>query len=580
MKKNIIILVVFTLVLLILFVSAPIISLYNFENIEQQEIKRDAKQSLNIINEKIRQVNTIADDYAGWDDACEFVQGTNPLFVEKNIGEDFYNKLNINIFMILDGKGAVVYQHAYDYHKKIAVPLPLSLREHIAPGTPLVTSFRSGLLALPEGLLIVVSRPILTSKYQGPAKGSMIFGCFLDSREIDRLAKMIQLRMKLIDSAGMDAKLRNMLKSFPTSDAINCRTEGEEMIAAYAPLKDIYGENAGILKVENTRQIYLQAKDYNKRFIILYSATAALFVVLLILIGQKLVVIRRQDLESREALLAKQLELEVLNNTLEKRVAKEVNHNRERDRIMIHQGRLAAMGEMIGNIAHQWRQPLNQIGLVVQKIEFDYDLRELTEESLKSMVSECMKYILYMSRTIDDFRNFFSSEKEKTSFSLNDAIKRGLSLISASVTSNHIRLNFQEDGISTVIGHTNQFTQAVLNLVNNSMDALLANNPAEPFIEIHCFCLGPKSIVTVRDNGGGIDESIINKVFDPYFTTKYKSLGTGIGLYMAKMIIENTMGGSLSVRNIDDGAEFRIEINSIRNNELATGTESNPSSPE
>lgn len=578
MKKTIVVLLVFTLVLLILFVSAPLISLYSFESIEQQEITRDVRQALNILNEDLRQLNTVADDYAGWDDAYAFVQGKNPRFIEKNIGEPFYNKLKLNIFMIINDANAIVYQHAYDYNNKTTIPLPASFLEHLSSGKPLlwhtsIKSFTTGLLSLPEGILLVVSRPILTSQYQGPIKGSMVFGRFLDSEELGRLAKMIQLRLKVIDMAEVSSTpaLRSMMNNFPGTDAVHLRVEGEELIAAYTPLKDIYGKDAGILKVENTRQIYLHAKDFSRRFFILYSASATAFLIVLILLGRKLIIFRRYDQESRKALVAKQMELEALNDTLERRIAEEVELNRKKDRLMIHQGRLAAMGEMIGNIAHQWRQPLNRIGLVVQRIELEYELGGLSEESVKAMVSECMEYALYMSNTIDDFRNFFTPEQEQTSFSLNDAINRGLSLIRASVENKNIALSFQEDCRCMLTGHANVFTQAILNLVNNSIDALLAHKPPEPFIKIHCFHSGNRSVVTVSDNAGGIGEPILNKIFDPYFTTKYKSLGTGIGLYMSKMIIENNMGGSLSVRNIEGGAEFIIELDPSQNNGLRAG---------
>lgn len=565
MDKNIRILLFCVLVLLVMSISVPISSLYNFKHIEQQEITRDTKQGLNIIKENVRQITTIADDYAGWDDAYAFIQGKNPQFIIKNIGEDFYSKLSINIFMIINNDNTVIYQHAFDYRKKQPIPLPPSLQDHIRLGKPLVshasiTSFKSGLLSLPEGILLIVSRPVLTSKYQGPIKGVMIFGRFLDQEEVERLAKMIQLRLKVFNTPEANTKLLDIVNHLRDTDAIHCRIEEEDVIAAYARLVDIYGEDAGILKVENTRRIYHQAKDHSRWSLLIYGATAAIFTIVLILQGRKLMIIRHNDIRNREALIAKQLELETLNNTLEKKVADEVTQNREKDRIMMHQSRLAAMGEIIGNIAHQWRQPLNHVGLIIQKIELEHEMGELTGESVKSMVSESMKYILFMSNTIDDFRNFFNPAKEETLFSLSEAITRSISLVGASARNNDIDLRFHDEGCGMTRGHANEFTQVILNLINNSIDALLVTRPSGPFVELRCFSCGSQSVVTVQDNAGGIDEAIREKIFEPYFTTKYKSLGTGIGLYMAKMIIENNMGGTLTARNIEAGAELRIEL--------------------
>jgi C4-dicarboxylate-specific signal transduction histidine kinase len=260
-----------------------------------------------------------------------------------------------------------------------------------------------------------------------------------------------------------------------------------------------------------------------------------------------------------EDIEAAKKELHELNATLEERVENEVEKRRENEQMLIHQSRLAAMGEMIGNIAHQWRQPLNAVGLIIQNMGDAFDYGELDKEYLDRTIAKSMEIIHHMSKTIDDFRNFFRPEREKHEFSVKTAVDKAVSLIDATLKNSYIRLevDIKEDAVA--YGYQNEYSQALLNVLNNAKDALLANEVKDPLIKIALFKKDDKSALAISDNAGGIPEEIIERIFEPYFTTKEQGKGTGIGLYMSKVIIENNMGGSLTVRNADGGAEFRIE---------------------
>ena len=233
---------------------------------------------------------------------------------------------------------------------------------------------------------------------------------------------------------------------------------------------------------------------------------------------------------------------------------------REKDHLLMYQSRLAAMGEMIGNIAHQWRQPLNTLGLAVQDLSLSYELGEFTKELLDSRVDKAMEVINHMSRTIDDFRNFFRPDKQQEPFRVSRVIDNTLSLIGGSFRSLHIRVEVETGTDPVVIGYPNEFSQVLLTILNNARDALSERAPDEPVIRIALHEEQGVTIVTIRDNAGGIPEQILDKIFDPYFTTKGPEQGTGLGLFMAKTIIESNMGGRLTVANSEDGAEFRIEV--------------------
>ena len=263
---------------------------------------------------------------------------------------------------------------------------------------------------------------------------------------------------------------------------------------------------------------------------------------------------------AEDALIGKRQELEELNRSLEVRIARAVDEMRQKDQMLIVQGRLAAMGEMINNIAHQWRQPLTTLGLVIQQLPLFYESGELSEEILEENVGKSMELIMHMSQTIEDFRNFFMPDKEKVPFSVNLVIRHTLALIEGSFKEQQISIALHTEGDATVNGYPNEYAHALLNILSNARDALAGHNAENPLISIQSFAEGGKTVVTITDNAGGIAGEIMDKLFDPYFTTKGPDQGTGIGLFMSKTIIEINMGGSLMVRNTGSGAEFRIEV--------------------
>ena len=239
---------------------------------------------------------------------------------------------------------------------------------------------------------------------------------------------------------------------------------------------------------------------------------------------------------------------------------------REKEQMLIQQSRQAAMGEMIGNIAHQWRQPLNTLGLFTQRLGFFYGQPIFNQEFLDTSVAKSMEIIQHMSKTIDDFRNFFKPDKAKGDFNVSDAIKNTLSLLEGNFQNPSIHIEIIENDHPVINGYQNEFTQVLLNILTNARDAIIEREINDARVIITICSEDDCAVVTIADNAGGIPEEIINKVFDPYFTTKGPQLGTGVGLFMSKTIIEKNMGGRLAVRNTATGAEFRIEVgNGIQN---------------
>lgn len=257
--------------------------------------------------------------------------------------------------------------------------------------------------------------------------------------------------------------------------------------------------------------------------------------------------------------------LDELNHSLDQRVKNEVAVRRQQEQLLIHQSRLAAMGEMVGAIAHQWRQPLNALGLVLQNIQLHYRMGKLDGAFMDRSLEKTERLINNMSATIDDFRNFFKPNKVVEKFYLFDSLKTVVELLEASFRHNNIELKIDCDQQLQMVGFRSELSQVLLNLVSNAKDVMLERKIAQPVICINVRDLGQDIEIQVCDNGGGVDPEIKDHIYDPYFTTKEEGKGTGIGLYMSKMIVESNMHGSLSSANLKDGACFTIVIPSGNN---------------
>lgn len=219
------------------------------------------------------------------------------------------------------------------------------------------------------------------------------------------------------------------------------------------------------------------------------------------------------------------------------------------------------MGEMINNIAHQWRQPLNVVGLIVQELLHRHEKDEITPELFRAKVADLMGILHHMSETIEDFRTFCRPGKKKELFRVSRVVARSLSLVEGSFKNLKIGLDLNVAYDVEIYGYPNEYAQVLLNILVNARDAFLQRDMNQPrLVGISACTEGDWAVVTIVDNAGGIDEEIIHKVFDPYFTTKNPDHGTGLGLYMSKSIIHKSMNGRLSVANTPDGTAFRIEV--------------------
>jgi signal transduction histidine kinase len=248
-------------------------------------------------------------------------------------------------------------------------------------------------------------------------------------------------------------------------------------------------------------------------------------------------------------------------------ILKEIEQNKEKDKMLYQQSKMASMGEMISNIAHQWRQPLSMITSLASGVRVQKMINISTQESELKALDDIMKSAQYLSSTIDDFRDFFKPDKEKSLVKLNNVFEKIFKLLSFKSKTNDIKIikNIEEIAFNTF---ENELIQVFINILNNARDAL--EHTENKLLFIDAYEDNKKIIIEIKDNAGGINKEYIHRVFEPYFTTKHKAQGTGIGLYMVKEILTRHMDGNIEVENTRFeyngerymGAKFRISLNS------------------
>ena len=268
----------------------------------------------------------------------------------------------------------------------------------------------------------------------------------------------------------------------------------------------------------------------------------------------------KHSIELQELYAASQDELKEFNKTLEEKVAKEVEYSRQKDQQMLEQSRLAQMGEMISMIAHQWRQPLSAITATTGTMTLKIQLDQSDAKGMQEEIEKINTYVQYLSTTISDFRNFFKSDKEQHITSLHEIVHRSIQIIGSLLQSEGIKLELFLESKTEFTSYPNELQQVVINLLKNAKDVFAEKEISSPRIFIKTVTLDTEVQLSVSDNAGGIPDANLPYIFDPYFTTKEKRDGTGLGLYMSKLIVEDHCRGKLKVENLDDGACFTLSL--------------------
>ncbi len=339
----------------------------------------------------------------------------------------------------------------------------------------------------------------------------------------------------------------------------NVITKKIGFVKLYAPWKWVVGSGLYIDDISNSikKEKTLLQKRTNKQIkTIVLVALSFMFLVgfLSFLISKNIIIALnsyRDKVDSNEA-------------TLKREVAIAIKESQKKDRALFYQSRLAQMGEMLSMIAHQWKQPLSEVSGIFMELETACKFKKINDDYILNCARDGDKITEFMSRTIEDFRNFFKPDKIKKRFCINSAIDEAFTLIGATISNSGIKINIKGEGEVYSYGYPNEFAQVILNIFLNARDVLASRKVFKPQITLKIYKKDDKSYLEIIDNAGGIDNRIIDNIFDPYFSTKERVDGSGLGLYMSKMIIEKSMKGRLWVENTKDGARFTIEVQNVK----------------
>ncbi len=290
-----------------------------------------------------------------------------------------------------------------------------------------------------------------------------------------------------------------------------------------------------------------------------------IFIVSIVLTIGLLRYFNKVNLHLEETIIEKTKELRDINNDLNSKIKQEIEISRKKDLVIYQQAKLASLGEMLNNIAHQWRQPLSSLLIIMQSVQSKMELGKLTLDIVKKKSNDTMLLVKNMSSTLEDFQNFFNPKKNKTLFLISKCINEALELSKYPLNGANIEVSLDIKDDIEIYTYYNELSHVLLNIISNSKDALNNyNNKVNKKIKISIYQADLMLIIECSDNGGGIKSDVLPKIFDPYYTTKYKSAGTGIGLYMSKQMVEKHMQGELNCENIklnkDDGVRFKIII--------------------
>jgi C4-dicarboxylate-specific signal transduction histidine kinase len=274
--------------------------------------------------------------------------------------------------------------------------------------------------------------------------------------------------------------------------------------------------------------------------------------------GKKILVSSKDITKQKEL----ERQLQTINSNLELRIIEEVEKNRLNEFQLLEQSKNASMGQMIGNIAHQWRQPLSAITSLASSLKISDEIGIIDSTEVQEKMDNIINKANYLSNTIDTFRNFLKAGNEVKKFPLEQMLERSLQIVDASMKDAHITLtgniNFNKQTIIT--GIESEISQVIINILNNAKDIIKEKMILNPWVKLELLQKENGHLITIEDNGGGIPEDVMPKIFDPYFTTKHQSQGTGLGLHMSYRIVTESFHGKIYVRNTQNGAKFFIEL--------------------
>jgi signal transduction histidine kinase len=493
-------------------------------------------------------------DYAAWNDLVNFMTSHDEQWAKDNL-EGSIIQFGANGFFIVDQSHKVLFSEVDQPFLK-----PLSSLMDMSRLNGGITKLAHFFNQTPSGIVEFFVAPIhridTSVETTSDAKGFVVFAKVWDKTFLQELNGYglgeVSLSLRSIQP-------HTLLHEIPLKGI-----DGLRVAEVYVYIHDLMGEVLDEYAMEDLKLsiVYLAALMVVMALLIAKFISLPLRDIMLSLKSHKKEPLKKYLLKENEyGAIATALcesfdakeELEKLNLTLEDRVHEEVESGRLKDRVLFQQAKLAALGEMLTNIAHQWRQPLNTISVVISKLYLQNKSEKLTPQIIDEEIQKLRKLIQEMSTTIDDFKDFFQADKSRGVFYLYHCIEESLRISDGGISKGHIDVQVECPPSIVLNSFKKELSHVLLVLINNSKDALMARKVKHGFIHVRAFEQEHYVIIEVCDNAGGVTPEHLPHLFDPFFTTKKEGSASGVGLYMSKQIIEQSMRGSINATNEKDG---------------------------
>ncbi len=575
-QKTLLIVALTTLALVAsLYALGQTILLDGFRQVEREAAERQVRQAVAAIEAEISYLSRTAIDWSGWDDTYEFVVDANEEFIESNLVDATLAvaSLRINLIAIVDLEGKVVFQKGYDLSADKRVQVPLSFSEHLTEtgllGLPEPLSKRTGIVLLPDAPMLIAARPIVTSEHEGPIRGVVIMGRYLDDHEVERLQSITQLSLsrERLDKGTLEPDYQEARSALGPESRIHVQPLSDTRLAGYTIMKDLYDRDAVLLRVETTREIYQQGLLTVRYLITAVAVAGVFFAAVTVLLLEGTVLRRLADLGQSVRKVGEEKDLEAavsvsgsdeladLGTTINDMLKQLAQAERE----MVRLERLRALGEMAAGVSHNLNNMLLGI-LIPAEILQD----QVKDPGAKKQIDAIMFSATRAAELVRQLHGALPHKREEEggAVSATAAVKRAVESArprwkdAAEAEGSTIKMiTHLDESVPLVRGTETGLHDVLLNLLFNAIDAM----PQGGSLTLCLRADGEDVLLSVEDSGVGMDTSTQRRIFEPFFTTK-AAVGTGLGLYTVYNTV-NSWGGSVEIESSPGiGSKFTIRL--------------------
>jgi sensor domain CHASE-containing protein len=539
--------------------------LNSFKELEETNVHQNVNRFQSALSNDVSDLDSKSGDWAVWDDTYAFVVAPNNNYISSNVVDSAFTTLRINILLFVNLSGQIVCGRAYDLHNMTEMPVPESIEEELSSHDilwrNLTTDGRiNGIILLPENPLLICSRPILTSRGQGPVHGALIMARYLDSDELEELARMTDLSLILqrYDESPVLPDFQNALSSFSNNETVFVQPLNADSVAGYALVKDVYGNAILVSRIDMPRDIYKQGLSTINYFLLSLLGLTVIFVAAILLLMERTVLYRLVKLTKAVRGIGRNRDLETRlptdGNDELSGLAKSINEmltDIEDKTLKLRKAEhLAAIGQLAAMVGHDLRNPLT--GIAGATYYLKTKLEATMNAKAKEMVETIEKAIAHSDRIISDLLKYaeemkldvFETEPKSMLSGVLSHVKVPSNVTILDKTHETPRIKCDQEKMKTVFAK----------LIENAFDAM----PNGGMLTVESTDVKEGVAISFSDTGVGIPSEVMTKIWSPLFTTKAK--GMGLGLTICKRIVE-AHGGTISAESsVEKGSIFTITI--------------------